>query len=138
MCHSQTNMTMISTQYYQRGKLPWQLKVLLRTNKGELILRDRNRLSQENALTISDYIIAMKREVNPRLNYKRNTIQILSGLSRAVGIQKKFIDMNRDDILCYRDNCRKPENEDPLHKWIGTYNTRLVILCRFFKWLHYI
>ena len=27
----------------------------------ELILRDRNRLSKENALTVSDYIIAMKR-----------------------------------------------------------------------------
>jgi len=34
----------------------------------ELILKDRNRLSKENALTVSDYIIAMKREVNPRLN----------------------------------------------------------------------
>lgn len=47
----------------------------------ELILKDRDRTSQENALTICDYVIAMKREVNPRLNYKRNTIQILSGLS---------------------------------------------------------
>ncbi|MFL6330523.1 MAG: hypothetical protein ACJ705_05860 [Nitrososphaeraceae archaeon] len=36
----------------------------------ELILRDRSRLSDENALTICDYIIAMKREVNPRLSYK--------------------------------------------------------------------
>jgi hypothetical protein len=33
----------------------------------ELILRDRNRLSKENALTVSEYIIAMNREVNPRL-----------------------------------------------------------------------
>jgi integrase/recombinase XerD len=24
-----------------------------------------------------------------------------------------------------------------LHKWIGSYNTKLVILSRFFKWLHY-
>ncbi|MFL6395237.1 MAG: hypothetical protein ACJ708_11370, partial [Nitrososphaeraceae archaeon] len=37
----------------------------------ELILRDRSRLSKENALTICDYIIAMKREINPRLTYKR-------------------------------------------------------------------
>ena len=103
----------------------------------ELVLRDRRRLSKENALTICDYIIAMKREVNPRLSYKKYTIQFLSELSRAVAIQKKFIDMTRDDVLCYLDNCRKPENEDPLHKWIGTYNTRLVILSRFFKWLHY-
>ena len=27
------------------------------------------------------------------------------------------------------------ENEDPLHKWIGSYNTKLVVLSRFFKWL---
>ena len=33
----------------------------------ELILQDRSRLSKENALTICDYIIAMKREINPRL-----------------------------------------------------------------------
>ena len=45
--------------------------------------------------------------------------------------------MTRDDVLCYLDKYRKSENEDPLHKWIGTYNTRLVTLCRFFKWLHY-
>jgi uncharacterized protein YihD (DUF1040 family) len=79
----------------------------------ELVLKDRSRLSKENALTICDYVIAMKREVNPRLSYKKNTIQFLSELSRAVGIEKKFIDMTRDDILCYLDNCRKPENEDP-------------------------
>ena len=77
----------------------------------ELVLRDRNRLSKENALTVCDYIIAMKREVNPRLSYKKYTIQVLAELSKAVGIAKKFIDMTRDDILlCYIDKCRKPEN----------------------------
>ncbi|HEY9492338.1 MAG TPA: hypothetical protein VIP56_10160 [Nitrososphaeraceae archaeon] len=36
------------------------------TNKFcEITLRDKNRLSKENALTISEYIIAMKREINP-------------------------------------------------------------------------
>jgi integrase/recombinase XerD len=103
----------------------------------ELVLKDRNRTSVENALTICDYIIAMKREVNPRLSYKRYNIQILTELSKAVGIEKKFINMTRDDVLSYLDKCRKPENEDPQHKWIGTYNIRLVILCRFFKWLYY-
>jgi integrase len=103
----------------------------------ELILRDRNRISEENALTICDYIIAMKREINPRLTYKRYTIQVLSELAKAVGIEKKFIDMTRDDVLYYLDKCRKPENDDPLHKWIGSYNSKLVVLSRFFKWLHY-
>lgn len=42
----------------------------------EIVLRDRNRLSKENALTICEYVIAMKREINPRLSYikKHNTI----------------------------------------------------------------
>ena len=103
----------------------------------ELVLKDRNRISEENALTICDYIIAMKREVNPRLSYKRNTIEILSELSRDVGIENKFIDMTRDNVLCYLDKCRKTENEDPLHKWLGIYNMRLVMLSRLFKWLYY-
>jgi hypothetical protein len=92
----------------------------------ELILRDRNRLSKENALTICEYVIAMKREVNPRLCYKRYTIQFLAELSKVVGVATKFIDMTRDDILCYLDKCHKPENQDPLHKWIGSHNTKLV------------
>jgi len=79
----------------------------------------------------------MQREVNPRISYKKNTIQFISELSRAVGIEKKFIDMTRDDILSYLDKCRKPENEDPLHKWIGSYNSKLMVISRFFKWLFY-
>jgi integrase len=103
----------------------------------ELILRDRNRLSKENTLTVSDYIIAMKREVNPRLNYKRSTIQVIAELSKNIGIAKKFIDMTREDLVSYLDKYRKPEDEDRSHKWIGSYNTKRAVLSRFFKWLHY-
>jgi integrase/recombinase XerD len=103
----------------------------------EMVLRDRNRLSKENALTISQYIITMKREINPRLNYIRTTIQYLSELSKTVGITKKFNDMTREDILLYLESNRKSENDDPLHKWIGTYNTKRITLIRFFKWLCY-
>jgi len=52
-----------------------------------------------------------------------------------VGTNKKFINMTREDVLSYLDKSRKPEDEDPLHKWIGSYNIRCVILFRFFKWL---
>jgi hypothetical protein len=108
------------------------------TNKFcESILKDRNRLSKENALTVSNYIIAMKREINPRLNTIRTTVQFLSELSRFVGIEKRFEDITREDILLYLDSCRRSENEDPLHKWIGSYNTKRIILFRFFKWSYY-
>ena len=88
-------------------------------------------------MTVCEYTVAMKREINPRYNYVRYTIQFLSVLSRTVGLNKKFIDMTRDDLLSYLDKSRKPEDEDPLHKWIGSYNIRCVILFRFFKWLYY-
>jgi hypothetical protein len=100
-------------------------------------LKDRTKLSEENALTISEYIIVMKRETNPRLTYIRYTIQFLTDLSRCVGIRKPFKDMTKEDILYYLDKCRKPENNDPLHKWIGSYNIKRIILIRFFKWLYY-
>jgi integrase/recombinase XerD len=103
----------------------------------ELILKDRTRLSEENALTVCNYIIAFKHEVNPRASYIKYTIQFLAGLSKTIGVEKRFEDFTKDDVLLYLDNCRKPEHEDPTHKWIGSYNTKLVILIRFFKWLYY-
>lgn len=72
----------------------------------ELVLRDRGRLSKDNALVICDYIIATKREINPRLNTIRTTIQYLSELCKSLGIGKRFEDMTRDDILPYLDNNR--------------------------------
>jgi integrase/recombinase XerD len=114
----------------------------------ELILRDRNRLSKENALVVAQYAVAMKREVNPRpsylkytiqyLCYLKYTIQYLSEISRCVGLEKRFKDdMTREDILYYLDSNRKTENEDPLHKWIGSYNLKCLTIIRFFKWLYY-
>jgi integrase/recombinase XerD len=104
----------------------------------ELSLRDRTRLSKENAQTICDYIIDMKREINPRLNTIKTTIQFLYEFCRRVGVDKKRLeDMTRDDILLFLDQCRKPENDDPMHKWINSYNSKRSVLLRFFKWLQY-
>jgi hypothetical protein len=69
------------------------------TKASELILKDRTRLSEENALTICNYIIAFKHEVNPRPSYIKYTIQSLSELSRAVGIENRFEDYTKDDVL---------------------------------------
>ncbi|MFZ0327483.1 MAG: hypothetical protein WBP64_07245 [Nitrososphaeraceae archaeon] len=38
-------------------------------------LKDRTRLSKENTLTISENIIVMKREINPRLSHIRTTLE---------------------------------------------------------------
>ncbi|HXX97315.1 MAG TPA: hypothetical protein VEL11_09395 [Candidatus Bathyarchaeia archaeon] len=60
------------------------------TKFSESTLRDK--LSKENALAVADYIIAMKREINPRLNYIKSTIQFLSEISRAIGVEKHFVE----------------------------------------------
>jgi len=108
------------------------------TNFCKSILKGKSKLSEQNALVVAEYIIAMKREINPRPNYIRYTIQFLSELSRSVGLEKHFKNMIQEDILYYLDSNRKPENEDPLHKWIGSYNTKRIVLFRFFKWLYYL
>jgi hypothetical protein len=86
--------------------------------QSELILKDRTRLSEENALTVCNYIVVFKHEVNPRPSYIQYTIQFLSELSKAVGIEKRFQDYTKDDVLLYLDSCRKSESEDPIHKWL--------------------
>jgi hypothetical protein len=52
-------------------------------------------------------------------------------------VEKRFQGYTKYDVLLYLDSCRKSESEDPMHKWIGSYNTKRVILIRFFKWLYY-
>jgi integrase/recombinase XerD len=101
----------------------------------ELTLKDRKKLSKENALVVAEYIIAMKREINPRLSYIRYTIQFLSELARTNN--KHFKEMSDQDIYRYLDSNRKPDSQDSLHKWIGSYNIKRIILIRFFKWLFY-
>jgi hypothetical protein len=34
------------------------------------------------------------------------------------------------------NSSRKTEIDDPTHKWIGTYNTRHMVLSKFFRWLY--
>ena len=50
------------------------------------------------------------------------------------GIEKKSADITINDVLYCLDKHRKPENEDPLHKCICSYNTKFIMTSRFFKW----
>ena len=62
----------------------------------KLILRDRSRPFKENTLRLSDYVIAMKMEINPRPNMMTTAVQFLSELSKSTGIAKKFEDMFKE------------------------------------------
>ncbi len=94
------------------------------------------KISQDNALTVANYILSMKSEIDPANNYRRDNITLLARFS-IFHHNKAFRHVIRDDILSFLDSLRKPEAADPLHKWIGTYNLFRTYLFRFFKWLYY-
>ena len=48
---------------------------------------------------------------------------------------KPFKEMNKENILLFLDNFRKPE-DSPFTQWIGTCNVYTVLLVKFFKTLH--
>ena len=94
--------------------------------------------SKSNALAIADFILAMKTEANLSDNHRANYVMVLSSLSSSDGSNKRtYLEMNRQDILTFLNICRKPDNEDRLHKWIGTYNVYRSLLLHFFRWLYY-
>jgi hypothetical protein len=91
-----------------------------------------------NASTIADFILSMRTDINLFDNHRRSFIVILTRLSEFYNKEEKsFKEMARDDIVLFLDSFRKPEIEDPLHKWIGTYNLYRSLLLRFFRWLYY-
>jgi integrase len=91
-------------------------------------------LPEEIASIVVDYIKDMKSEVNLSDYYRRDLIDVLIKLYKHA--KKGFKDLTRDDILSFLDSFRKPDETDPLHKWIGTYNLYRIHLQRFFKWLY--
>jgi hypothetical protein len=94
-------------------------------------------LTVQNALFIADYILSMKTEVNLSDNYREGVIKLLCNISKYHKNKKSFKAMTRNDIISFLESFRKPETSDPLHKWIGTYNTYRMHLLRFFKWLYH-
>ena len=91
--------------------------------------------SNYNALTISEYVLSLRREINPSQNYTKMQIQALVELSEY-SKQKPFEQLTREDVLSFLNKFRKTEDKDPLHKWIGTYNLKHEILRQFFTWLN--
>lgn len=89
-------------------------------------------LSPENADTICDYISAQNGIKN---STKEWHIKILVYLSRFTS-HKPFGQMTKEDIQAYLKSLEKSEREDKLHRWIGTYNNRVLVYTKFFRWLY--
>jgi integrase len=90
---------------------------------------------EDNAVTVIRYIAAMKNEVNLSDNYRKDLIEALSRFSKY-NDNKPFKDLTRNNTIAFLESLRKTETQDPMHKWIGTYNLFRSHLLRFFKWLY--
>ncbi|MBV9179388.1 MAG: hypothetical protein JO327_14015 [Nitrososphaeraceae archaeon] len=72
--------------------------------------------NQDNAMTISNYLVALESEINPSRNYKQDIVDVLCNLSTRSN-DKDFKQMKRqEDVLAFLNGLRKSESEDPLHK----------------------
>ena len=87
-----------------------------------------------NISDIINYITAMKTEVNYSGQYgKCKLFECYADFPSIIIINhlKKYHEIN---IIKFLDSLRKSEPQDPLHKWIGTYNLYRMYLLRFFRW----
>ena len=94
------------------------------------------KIPREDIMTVIDYMISLKAEVNPSENYRRDIIKCLAKFCRhhRRGVNLKQLD--RKDVLAFLDSLRRSEIADPLHRWIGTHNLYRIHLIRFFRWLY--
>lgn len=72
---------------------------------------------------------------NIKPSTKQTHIKVVCWFERYLD-HKDFSKVKRDDLIPYFASLRKEESEDPTHKWIGTYNTKHMILSKFFKWIY--
>ena len=68
--------------------------------RSELILKDRTRLSEENALTVCNYIIAFKHEVNPRPSYIQYTTNFYQNYQKQLE-WKRGLKTTQKMMLCH-------------------------------------
>ena len=92
-------------------------------------------IQNENQKIIDDYIEARKTESNIAKDFQKLAARTIHSLARHAN--KNLKNVTRDDLISFLNSLRKSETVDPTHKWIGTYNTYLIILITFFKWLYY-
>lgn len=92
-------------------------------------------IQAQNQKIINDYLEARKTETNLAHSTQKVMNDNLNRFSRFVN--KNFKDITREDIISFLNTLGKSETDDPMHKWIGTYNLFVITLGTFFKWFYY-
>ena len=98
-------------------------------------LKMLHRISPSNASTICEHILSEQTELNIKISTAENKVKALLWLTRYLKLEP-FEQMTKQDILSYLNSLRKFPEEDSQQKWIGSYNNRLRVYIKFFKWLY--
>ena len=122
MNNSILNNKITSITKYQRNYIKTTLKELAKHDPG-------------NTNILCDYIIAEQNEINIKESTKEWKIKNLVSLLKFVN-NKNFKEITKHDIIDFLNNKRKPEDIDPTHKSIGTWNNLQILFLKFFRWLH--
>jgi integrase len=88
----------------------------------------------QNAGTLCQFLITEHTERNIKLSTRIAHIKVICWFSRFLKY-KNFEEITKDDVTSYLSSLRRSETDDPCHRWIGTYNTRQMVLSKFFRWL---
>jgi integrase len=88
-----------------------------------------------NAMLLYNFLLVEQNEKNVKLSTKTTHIKVIYLFNRFLHF-KDFEESTKQDILDYLNSLKKSDIDDPTHKWIGTYNTRQMILTKFFRWLY--
>ncbi|HXX96784.1 MAG TPA: hypothetical protein VEL11_06675 [Candidatus Bathyarchaeia archaeon] len=97
--------------------------------------RRLNEVSKPNIAILCDYILAVRTEGSLSDSYKTIIINVISYMSKYLN-NMPFKSIKRDDLLLFLEHFRKSEKDDPMHKWVGTYNLYLAVISKFFRWLY--
>jgi len=90
----------------------------------------------ENGATLCDYIFAELTERNIADATREWKIKTMVWLSQTFSHGKTFREMTKQDILVHLNKLRKSVEADPKQRWIGTYNNRVLVFTKFFRWLY--
>jgi site-specific recombinase XerD len=93
------------------------------------------RTGSTNRDTITDFVYSCLEASNIQPNTRKGYVSTLCNFS-LLHDNRPFKEMKKDDVLKFLIKYKKPESEDPLHKWIGTYNLYVILIGKFFKWIN--
>ena len=89
----------------------------------------------QNAKLLSEFLITELDSQNLKLSTLLSHLHIIHFFSRYLQY-KDFEKITKNDIVEYLNSLRKTELDNPTHKWVGTRNTRQMVLSKFFRWLY--